>query len=83
MAGPTGRGGPHAFVDDLDRPVLTPGDEHHLARVLRLRPGDPLTVSDGRGAWRPARFGAPPEPDGPIVAVPQPVASRSRSPSRS
>ena len=73
MAGPTGRGGPHAFVDDLDQPVLAAGDEHHLARVLRLRPGDPLTLSDGRGSWRPARFGAPPVPDGPIVAVPQAV----------
>jgi len=71
MAGPTGRGGPHAFVDDLDQPVLSAGDEHHLARVLRLRPGDPLTLSDGRGSWRPARFGSPPAPDGPIVEVPE------------
>jgi 16S rRNA (uracil1498-N3)-methyltransferase len=73
VAGPNGRGGPHAFVDDLDRPVLAAGDEHHLGRVLRLRPGDPLTLSDGRGAWRPARFGSPPEPDGAIETVPEPV----------
>jgi 16S rRNA (uracil1498-N3)-methyltransferase len=40
------------FVDDLDRPMLAPEDHHHLARVLRLRPGETVTVSDGRGGWR-------------------------------
>jgi 16S rRNA (uracil1498-N3)-methyltransferase len=71
-AGPSGRGGPHAFVADLEHPELTPEDEHHLGRVLRLRPGDPLTLSDGRGAWRPARFGSPPQIDGEVVEVPAP-----------
>lgn len=47
----------HAFVDDLDAPVLAPGDRHHLERVLRLRPGDELVVSDGAGGWRRCRFG--------------------------
>jgi 16S rRNA (uracil1498-N3)-methyltransferase len=74
-AGPSGKGGPHAFVEDLDRPELRPDDEHHLGRVLRLRPGDRLTLSDGRGSWRPARFGSPPEVDGPIVLVPEPSPS--------
>jgi 16S rRNA (uracil1498-N3)-methyltransferase len=72
-AGPSGRDGPHAFVDDLERPELSPGDEHHLARVLRLRPGDPVTLSDGRGSWRLARFGSPPEPDGPVLVVAAPA----------
>jgi 16S rRNA (uracil1498-N3)-methyltransferase len=28
-------------------------DGHHLARVLRLRVGETVTVADGDGAWRP------------------------------
>jgi 16S rRNA (uracil1498-N3)-methyltransferase len=53
-----GVSGPLIFVDDLDAPVLDEGDRHHLERVLRLRDGALLTVSDGRGAWRLARFGS-------------------------
>jgi len=65
-----GRGGaPHVFVDDLDAPELGADDRHHLARALRLRPGDPLTISDGQGRWRPARFGPSVEPDGEVVVV--------------
>jgi len=44
-------------VADLSRPELDAGDRHHLDRVLRLRPGDLLTVGDGIGAWRHCRFG--------------------------
>ncbi len=29
--------------------LLDPEESHHVARVLRLRPGDPLAVFDGRG----------------------------------
>jgi 16S rRNA (uracil1498-N3)-methyltransferase len=47
----------HAFVADVHRPELDDGDRHHLERVLRLRPGDVLTVADGAGAWRRCRFG--------------------------
>jgi 16S rRNA (uracil1498-N3)-methyltransferase len=65
--------GPYVFVDDLDRPVLDPGDHHHLARALRLRPGDRLTASDGRGRWRPCRFGVELEPAGPVVEVAAPA----------
>lgn len=57
LGGPDGRGGPHAFVADLDQPELSGEDHHHLERVLRLRRGEPLTVSDGEGRWRPCRFG--------------------------
>jgi 16S rRNA (uracil1498-N3)-methyltransferase len=71
-AGPSGKDGPHAFVEDLERPELSAEDEHHLGRVLRLRPGDPLTLSDGRGRWRPARFGSPPDLAGEVVDVPPP-----------
>jgi 16S rRNA (uracil1498-N3)-methyltransferase len=48
---------PLVFVDDLDSPQLDPDDRHHLDRVLRLRNGDEVTISDGRGRWRAARFG--------------------------
>ncbi len=41
-----------AFVDDLDGPGLTTDDAHHLGRVLRLRPGEAVGVSDGAGRWR-------------------------------
>ena len=65
--GPDGRHGPHAFVIDLDHPVLDTDDRHHLQRVVRLRAGDPLTVSDGAGGWRPCRFGDDLEPTGPVA----------------
>lgn len=48
----------HVFVDDagLDGAGPIPLDEptaHHLRRVLRLRPGAEVTVTDGRGRWCP------------------------------
>lgn len=64
---------PHVFVADLDRPELDEHDRHHLARALRLRAGDELTISDGAGRWRPARFGPTIEPAGDIVVVPDPT----------
>jgi len=67
---PDGRGGPHAFVEDLDSPELSPEDQTHLSRSLRLRTGDPMTICDARGSWRPARFGPTPEPVGETVYVP-------------
>jgi 16S rRNA (uracil1498-N3)-methyltransferase len=67
LDGPGGGGGPHAFVGELSRPELESGDRHHLERVLRLRPGDPLTVSDGQGRWRACRFGDELEVAGEIV----------------
>lgn len=66
---PSGDDGPHAFVADLASPALDDVDRHHLARVLRLRPGSGLTVSDGAGRWRVCRFGDPLEPTGEVVAV--------------
>ncbi len=71
-AGPTGRDGPHVFVADLDHPVLDVDDHHHLARVLRVRSGDSCTVGDGRGAWRPCRFGDDLIVDGPVARVARP-----------
>jgi len=61
------------FVDDLDTPLLSTDDHHHLARVRRLHPGDPLVLSDGRGSWRTAAFqGDSPADLGPVVATAEP-----------
>lgn len=60
-----------AFVDDLGSPELSPDDRHHLARVLRLRPGQIVTLSDGAGRWLPARFTDPLEPCGDLAVSPQ------------
>jgi 16S rRNA (uracil1498-N3)-methyltransferase len=46
------------FVTDLANPALRDADHHHLERVLRLRVGESVTVSDGAGQWRRCRFGA-------------------------
>ena len=70
---PDGQGGPHAFVADLEHPVLDDHDLHHLRRVLRLRDGDALTVSDGNGRWRPCTFGDTLELAGEIVEVAVPT----------
>jgi len=62
----------HVFVDDLDAPRLHDDDRHHLARVLRLKLGELVTVSDGCGRWRSCRFGPELEVDGDIVDDPAP-----------
>jgi 16S rRNA (uracil1498-N3)-methyltransferase len=46
----------HAFVADVGQPELRDEDRHHLERVLRLRVGETVTVSDGRGSWRACAF---------------------------
>ena len=43
----------HVFVGALDAISLSKDDTHHLFRVLRLRDGESITVSDGRGGWQP------------------------------
>jgi 16S rRNA (uracil1498-N3)-methyltransferase len=45
------RAAAHVFVADLGRPQLSASDFHHLQRVLRLRPGEAVTASDGKGSW--------------------------------
>lgn len=71
------------FVEDLDRLRLEADDEHHLVQVLRLREGEPVVATDGRGQWRLCRMGAraagPAQPgaqlvaDGPLETEPAPV----------
>ena len=45
------------FVDDPAQPVLSDEDAHHLGRVLRLRAGEEVVVSDGRGHWARTTWG--------------------------
>ena len=45
---------PDGLADAID---VAGEDGHHLARVLRLRVGESVTVADGSGAWRPYRVG--------------------------
>ena len=46
------RAAAHIFVADLDAPEPEEEDLHHLIRVLRLRDGEVVGLSDGRGGWR-------------------------------
>jgi 16S rRNA (uracil1498-N3)-methyltransferase len=50
------RSAAHVFCADLERPGLEPDDAHHLLRVLRLRAGEEVSVSDGTGRWRVCRL---------------------------
>ena len=45
----------HALVDDAAAPELSADAAHHLFRVLRVRDGDVVTVTDGAGSWRSCR----------------------------
>jgi 16S rRNA (uracil1498-N3)-methyltransferase len=48
----------HVLVDDVASVMLSDEHHHHLARVLRLRSGDCVTVTNGRGSWRCAVLGS-------------------------
>jgi 16S rRNA (uracil1498-N3)-methyltransferase len=58
------RSAAHVIVDDLETLQLDNDDRHHLRAVLRLRPGEAVSATDGRGAWRLCRYG----PAGMLVA---------------
>lgn len=64
---------PHVVVTDVVAPALADPDRHHLEKVRRLRAGDDLSVTDGRGRWRWCRFGPDLQPDGEIVVDPEPA----------
>lgn len=66
------RSKPLIFVADLEHPVLDDGDLHHYQRVRRLADGEPITISDGAGSWRPALFGSAPRVEGAIRIEPVP-----------
>ena len=59
------RAAAHALVERVDAPVLDDDAAHHLFRVLRIRDGDVVTVTDGAGSWCACRAVAGGiEPDG-------------------
>ena len=39
-------------VADVDLPVISRDDDHHLRRVLRAEAGEEVVVTDGAGSWR-------------------------------
>ena len=56
LPGTPGGTAPHVIVDEIDQPVLCAEDVHHLAKVRRLRDGDLVSATDGRGSWRWCAF---------------------------
>lgn len=57
----------HVLVDDVDVVTLDDDRAHHVFRVLRVRDGEVVTVTDGAGGWRACRAaGGVLEPDGPV-----------------
>ena len=65
----------HVFVADLDEPTIADADRHHLDRVLRLRAGEVVTASDGRGGLRTCRYvaGGALEPEGEVTVAARPA----------
>jgi 16S rRNA (uracil1498-N3)-methyltransferase len=67
------RSAAHVLVADLDDPTLGDATVHHLRRVLRLRDGESITVTDGAGSWRLGAFVRDRlEPDGETTVEPKP-----------
>lgn len=63
----------HVLVAEVESPQLDADASHHLARVLRLRRGQPVTVTDGAGRWRSTVFGGDGvEATGDVVTVRRP-----------
>ena len=64
----------HVVVEALDAPTLSEEDARHLGASLRLREGERVTATDGRGGWRVCRYGADGTlgVDGPIVRESRP-----------
>jgi 16S rRNA (uracil1498-N3)-methyltransferase len=61
------RASAHLLVTDLNDPELDDATLHHVRRVLRVRDGEPITLTDGAGGWRCAVLLADRvEPDGEV-----------------
>ncbi|MEO6570020.1 MAG: RsmE family RNA methyltransferase [Ilumatobacteraceae bacterium] len=68
------RAAAHLVVDDVRDVTIDEPQAHHLFRVLRVRDGDVVTVTDGRGAWRRCRAaGASVTADGEVHVEPDPT----------
>ena len=46
------RSAAHMLTPDINDPLLSDDALHHLNRVLRLREGESVTVTNGNGEWR-------------------------------
>lgn len=67
------RAAAHVLVADVAAPELSEPAVHHLFRVLRLAPGEPVTVTDGAGQWRSCVVaGGRLEPAGAVCTVARP-----------
>lgn len=65
------RSAAHVLVVDVASPILDGAADHHVRRVLRLRDGAPITVTDGAGSWRRCRLaGAGLQPVDDLVRAP-------------
>jgi 16S rRNA (uracil1498-N3)-methyltransferase len=63
----------HVLVADVAVPTPPADAVHHLLRVLRLRDGEAVTVTDGNGRWRECVIaGASIEPTGDARSVERP-----------
>ena len=64
----------YVLVEDVSAPVLTLSDDdsRHLSTVLRLRPGEAVGATDGRGGFVPCLWSGPGrlEVAGPVVVSP-------------
>lgn len=67
--------GPFVYVDDVTIPMISSQHRHHLERVLRLRPGAPVALGDGRGSWRTAVLGSTVECTSEVFNVDRPSPS--------
>ena len=46
----------HVIVANINSPELTEDDRHHVQRVLRIKPHEVVTATDGRGSWCACRL---------------------------
>lgn len=67
----------HIVVDDVDTPVLDEDDARHLHSVLRIRGGERVSVTDGKGGYRDCVYAGSgrldPAGDVVVVAVARPA----------
>lgn len=69
------RSAAHVLVQSVDEPSLDDDAFHHIRRVLRLRGGAAVTVTDGAGSWRSCLLAdGLLEPTGAVVVEPAPLA---------
>ena len=72
--------GAHVLVEDLGSLELDEGSSHHLTAVLRVRPGESVGATDGRGGFVPCVFRLGARRRGGLEAVGPVVVSPPRSP---